>query len=251
MKEFFTNLFKKKSSKRIWELDAFRGVCIICMVVIHAIFDIREFFGISFDMPVWFDYIQKYGGILFIVISGICVTLGHHNILRGTVVAFCASVITLVTMLTVGKDLWILFGILHLLAFCMITYSLYRKLPWGLILVIGIAVIAVGFWFKTFYVRPGFLFPLGLRSSTFTAGDYFPIFPNLGYFMIGVVLGKTVYKNKETLFKKANDRNAIIRFLSFCGRHSLLIYMIHQPVILGAAYAVRFLGNLIGKIREP
>lgn len=247
IKETFKGLFKKKEKKRIWELDAARGVCIIGVIVIHLVFDIRELFGISFETPLWFDLLQKYGGILFIILSGICITLGKHHIIRGLIVAVSAGIISLVTLIMFDRNdgLYILFGILHLLAFCMLTYGLYRRLPWPVVLVLGIASIALGIYFKTLVVEQKFLFPLGLMYRGFSAGDYFPIFPNLGYFMVGVVIGRTVYKEKKTLFPKANENNFIIRFFSFCGRHSLLIYLLHQPVFYGVGSLVMFFRNLV------
>ncbi len=241
MKEFIKGLFNKAPKKRIWELDAFRGICIIGVVIIHVLFDMREFFGLKFALPVWLEMVQRYGGILFIILSGICVTLGHHNIARGLIVAASALVITGVTVLVFDKSYWILFGVLHLLAFCMLTYSIYRRIPWPVILGLGLAFIALGYYFESLTVSNEYLFPLGLITKKFSAGDFFPIFPHLGFFMVGTVLGKTVYKNKETLFKKVNERFFLIRFLSFAGRHSLLIYLIHQPIAFGLFYAVRLL----------
>lgn len=247
MKEFLRGLFVKAPKTRIWELDAFRGLCIVCMVFIHVIFDMRTFFGFRFDLPVWFELLQKYGGILFIILSGICITLGHHNIIRGLIVAAAAVAVTAVTLIMGNKDLYIFFGILHLLSFCMLTYSIYRKLPWPAILAIGISLIALGYWFSTLTVEPPYLFVLGLRTKRFAAGDYFPILPHAGWFMTGVVLGKTVYKKKETLFKKADPNFFLIRFFSFCGRHSLLIYLLHQPVAMGLFYSFDFVRSLFSK----
>ena len=94
-------------------------------------------------------------------------------------------------------------------------------------------MVAVGLYLKFSDVRIGtwLLTPLGLPSYTFASSDYFPLLPNLGYFLLGAFLGKTVYKEKESLLPNANLKDPIIGFLCFCGKHSLLIYLVHQPVI--------------------
>ena len=73
-----------------------------------------------------------------------------------------------------------------------------------------------------------YLYPLGLTAPNFESADYFPLFPYLGYFLLGAAFGKTRYKSRETLFPNFPPQ----RFLCLCGRHSLLIYLIHQPIFI-------------------
>ena len=49
--------------------------------------------------------------------------------------------------------------------------------------------------------------------------------------LLGAVIGRTAYRKKQSLLPRVNAANPVIRFFSFCGRHSLLIYMLHQPVL--------------------
>ena len=138
------------SKSRIWELDAFRGLFILCVVIIHTIFDLQLFGFISEDTPLVFNIIRDYGGILFILISGICVTLGSHSFRRGLIVFLCGMVITGVTYAmywidVANKDLLIHFGVLHLLGLSMILYPLYKKLPVWAVAIFGILFIAMGF----------------------------------------------------------------------------------------------------------
>ncbi len=222
--------------ERIWELDALRGLCILGMIIVHLVYDLVMFADIPLHIPSWFFAVQQYGHLLFVLISGICVTLGSRCIKRGIIV-FCAGMlITLVTCimdygLHMGKvRIW--FGILHLLGVCMLVYPLFQRLPaWALSLV-GLAVIIIGHWFTTFTVNVDFLFPLGLRSGEiFTGADFFPIFPGLGSFLLGAALGKSIYRKNRSVFPKISASNPVIRFLSFTGRHSLEIYLIHQPIL--------------------
>ena len=221
--------------QRIWELDALRGLCILCVILIHFIFDLQYFLGKDIHLPGIYRFIQDNGGILFILLSGICATLGSRSVRRGIIVFACGMLITFVTvgMVYLGMaepDLVIGFGILHLLGISMILYSLVKRLPTWAVAVLGIAIICTGYYFLSLRVSCSWIFFLGLRAPDYSAGDYFPLLPYFGWFCLGVVLGRTVYRSKKTLFPSAPSHSAPLRMFQFCGRHSLWIYLLHQPV---------------------
>lgn len=227
-----------QQKNRVWELDALRGFCILCMIAVHLVFDLNEFAGLTLSPPAWFLFCQRYGHILFILISGICATLASRSFRRGVLV-FCAGLlITGVTLFMVhvlhfNKDISIFFGILHLLGACMMLYPLFKRLPPCALALLGVAFVALGVWFDTLTVSVWFLFPLGLKFDGFYSGDYFPLFPNLGWFLLGGFLGKTAYCCRTSLLPKVNADFFLLRFFRFCGRHSLWIYLLHQPVLTG------------------
>lgn len=225
-----------EQKQRIWELDALRGICILGMIVVHFFFDLSYFGGISMTLPSWFLFVRQYGHVLFVLISGVCVTLASRSFQRGVVVFGAGLLITYVTMFMdqiLGfADMRIWFGILHMLGVCMMLYPLFKRLPAWALALSGAAFIALGFWFEAVTVSVDFLFPLGLRSGrVFTGSDYFPIFPGFGWFLVGAFLGKTVYRRKQTLFPRVNAENGALRFFRFCGKHSLVIYLAHQPIL--------------------
>ena len=165
---------------RIWELDAFRGIAILAVILIHLLFDLRYFLGLSlgYDNTV-FQFVKQYGGVVFVVLSGICVTLGRRSFRRGLIVFGCAMAVTLVTlaMVWLGLDsgsVVVRFGVLHLLGIAMLLWPLLRRLPTWAMVAIGLPVVGLGYWFQTFHVSPGWLFPLGLTSAGFSSSDYFP-----------------------------------------------------------------------------
>ena len=231
---------------RIWELDALRGICILGMMVVHFVFDLNEFAGLGLTMPGWFDFCQRYGHILFILISGICATLASRSFRRGVIV-FCAGLLVtgvtlfMVCVLKFNRSLSIYFGILHLLGLCMILFPLFKKLPVWALAVLGASFVALGVWLAalepvavSFPSAQGLLLgAIGIRPVGFYSGDYFPIFPNLGWFLLGAVLGRTAYRRRESLLPKVNADFFLLRFFRFCGRHSLWIYLLHQPVLAG------------------
>ena len=231
--------------KRIWELDALRGLCILGMVVVHVIYDLVELYGlIEWEYPPLFTFVQQWGGVLFLLISGICVTLGSRCIRRGLLVFACGLVVSGVTYGMYhfgfsGKSIIIYFGVLHCLGMCMLLWPVFRKLPHWALALAGIALVAGGFYVRSLpWVDTHYLMPLGIPWKGFASSDYFPLLPYLGFFLLGSALGKSVYRNKETLLPRVNIKNFLIRFFLLCGKHSLWIYLLHQPILSGIFYLI-------------
>lgn len=216
--------------ERIWEIDALRGLFIIFVVIIHLIFDLEYIYDYDLNLPKGYYFIQVNGGILFILISGISITLGSKCVKRGLFVLCCGMIITLVTYI-LFPEITIVFGILHLLGVCMLLYPTYKKLPSWAIALMAVPIVVIGYVFEKMNVSNPYLFAIGLTTADFNTGDYFPLFPHLGYFMFGVVLGRVLYKSKKSLMPNFPKENFLIRILQFCGRQSIWIYLLHQPVI--------------------
>lgn len=226
------------SKPRIWELDALRGVCILCVIVVHFLFDLSFFGGLDLTLPAWYVFIQEYGGAIFVVLSGVCVTLGSKSVRRGLIVFACGMLITAVTygmyrLGMSGADVVVKFGVLHLLGVCMLVYPAFKKLPPAALALLGLAIAITGYAIRGVVVPQHWLFPLGLTYEGFTSSDYFPLFPQLGYFLIGAAIGKTAYREKKTLLPGSFQKTGIARFFCWCGRQSLFIYLLHQPIVYG------------------
>lgn len=227
---------------RIWELDTFRGICILGMVFVHFMFDLVELYRIiDWEYPAWFSLMINWGGILFVLLSGTCATLGRRSVRRGLIVFGCGMLITAVTygMYRFGfdKGIIIYFGVLHCLGVCMILWWLFRRFPTWLLAVLGVIFIVAGLYLRSaVLVDHLWLMPLGFTNGRFVSSDYFPLLPNFGYFLVGAVIGRTVYRKKATILPAVNPKNPIIRALSFCGRHSLEIYLLHQPILSGICF---------------
>lgn len=226
-------------NKRIWELDAFRGICILGMVAVHFVYDLTELYQlVEWNIPQWFYLLQNWGSLFFLLLSGICVTLGTHSVRRGLIVFGCGMLCTLVTagMYYVGfdKSILIYFGVLHCLGVCMILWQPLKRLPTWALALLGVVIAAVGLRITAQpLVDFPWLIPLGFTFPGFATSDYFPLMPYLGFFLLGSVLGRTVYGKKETLLPKVNTDFFLLRFFIFCGKQSLLIYLLHQPILSG------------------
>lgn len=226
--------------KRIWELDAFRGVCVLGMVAVHLVYDLTQLSGlVEWTYPRWFSLIKDWGGVLFLLISGVCVTLGSSHIRRGVVVFGCGMVCTAVTfaMAALGLSdpgIVIWFGVLHCLGACMLLWSALKKLPTKALVILGGLLALAGLALRGMVFSFPWLIPLGFVPEGFASSDYFPLLPHLGFFLLGAALGRTAYRDKRTLLPQVPENNPILRFFRFCGRNSLIIYLLHQPVILAA-----------------
>lgn len=225
---------------RIWELDAIRGISILGVIGLHLLFDLEVFFGLPFlQVPLIRLYNQAIG-IFFVLLSGLCVTLGKRPVRRGLEVFGLAMVITAVTwgmakLQLMESALIIRFGVLHLLGLCMLLWPIFGKLPTWLLAILAIFILGLGYYFDTVTVASPWLFPLGLRAKGFTSGDYFPLAPFLGWFFMGAVLGRSLYGKKQSLLPKASYTFPVLRW---CGRHSLLLYLLHQPILYGIIYLI-------------
>ncbi|MBQ9967296.1 MAG: DUF1624 domain-containing protein [Oscillospiraceae bacterium] len=224
--------------ERIWELDVLRGIMIWGVVVVHLLFDLDYFLGIDVVKDPTIQYCLDRCGFLFVVLSGVSVTLGKHPIRRGLQVFGCGMLITAVTagMYFLGfVDAFIIiyFGVLHLIGVCMLLWCLFRRLPPWAAALLGAAFVALGVALRRVQSDSFWLVPLGVTFPGFSSSDYFPLLPHLGWFLLGASLGPLLYREKRSRLPWRSQNCLFFRFLGFCGRHSLWIYLIHQPILYG------------------
>ena len=223
---------------RIPELDILRGFCILSMIAVHLIYDLTEIYCVFPSYPAAILFLKNRGGTVFFLISGICATLGHRSLRRGITVLLCAVTVGVVAA-AIGNH--IRFGVLHALGSCMILWTWLQKLPRYVLAYLSLFLIAAGTFFDHITVSVPFLYPIGLCTADFSSADYFPLFPYLGYFLAGACLGQRVYPVRRSLLPAFPFTGKLSRLFSFCGRHSLLLYLLHQPVLIAAIEAALFL----------
>lgn len=219
----------EEKRERIWELDLLRGIALILMVYFHVIYDLNEIYGVpvNYDSGIN-DYIGNISGSLFIFLAGLSSSLSSNNIARGMKILAVALVITLSTHIY-NSILGIKFGILHFLSVSILTVPLLEKINKKLLPVLGVGVILSAKILTTIKVNNNILFPFGLVTADFISSDYYPLIPWYGVFLFGYGAGKFFYQEKRTLFSSFTLGENII---SKAGRQTLLIYLIHQPLIV-------------------
>lgn len=220
------------AKKRFLELDFLRGLAVLGMIVFHFFF-ILDFYQIySSEMfSGWWHVLGQFVRFTFLILVGIGMVISFERshslwrqVKRGIIVLFFAMIVTLATWFFV-PDQYVRFGILHLIGTSIIILSLIVK--WHFIaLLLAIFAMSLGY-----YVRDG-IFILFQNSSIQTI-DYFPIFPWIGVVAFGIFLGHNFY-TKEIARPNFGFLQKVP--LMFLGRHSLLIYMLHVPIILALLF---------------
>lgn len=221
-----------QKNNRVWEIDFARGIAILLMVTFHLIVDLKDFYSydVEYMSGLWY-YEGKLSAILFMIVSGISCTFSKSNSKRGVKVFTFGLILTVITFFF-SPQTYIRFGILHFLGISMILYDLINRLDVKWIAAIGSLSFIAGSYFSKITVKSPYLFPIGLMDKNFASMDYYALFPWFGVFSIGIIIGKTVYKKRKSIFNFKYENT----FFSFLAKHSLSIYLLHQPALLGVLY---------------
>lgn len=221
-------------------LDTIRGICIIYVVFFHAVFNLASEYESAYRILVsdGMEISQFVFVGLLILISGICTHLTRSNFKRGVKTLLAAMLVTLVTAIAMPK-MTIIFGILHFFGVAMLIYSAAKPLIARIPSYVGIPLFTL-LWILTYdlyYNAPQMpksiiLFILGFNTGH-SSGDYYPLMPHLFLFLVGAFVGRAFKSGRTPRLFTLN----LIPPLSFIGRHTLFIYLIHQPIL----YAIPWL----------
>ena len=232
-----------RNNSRIFFLDELRGLALIGMILYHTLYDLYEIFGLKFDFdsPA-LNTLQLAVCCTFIVIAGISTRLSRNTLKHGFIVFGAGLLMTAGTYFFM-PELTIWFGILHFLGASMIIYAFFKEsIDRAKPVISSIVSFAV---FLCLYGLPGgnilfgritvprelyfskYLAVIGLPGKGFSSADYFPLLPWFFLFLAGCFIGKYFKERKvpDFMLKKHS------RFLSAIGSNTLIIYIIHQPVI--------------------
>lgn len=232
---------KKPTTARIDFINAIRGFAVILMIVHHFMYDLVTFL----DAPSWLysngilDIFQRFFAGVFICLCGVSSRFSHSNIKRGIATLCAAGIISAVTFFI---EMPIIFGVLHLLGTCMLFYGLSKKLwdviPRWLTLIISVAGTIITAWCITnVHIENKNLWILGWTYNGFVSHDYFPLFPWIFVFLFGTWLGFYIRDNRFPRWFYTTK----IPILPTIGRHSLLIYIAHQPVLYGVTVLLKLI----------
>ena len=231
-------------TRRYSLLDGVRGLTVLSMIAYHFSFD--WFIIQGFD-PAWrsipaVHIWQQSICWTFLLLAGVSFHLGHHHWRNGIVISLWGLAVTAVTVLAEPEEaIW--YGVLTCHGACLLlaaaSEKVWKRIPAlpgglasfalfaltydvqiGLVRVLGVTLCRLpASWYGS-----GWLTIAGFPAPGFVSSDYFPLLPWFFLYLTGVFLGEILLKNpSEVLYRK-------LPVLDWIGRHSLLLYLLHQPV---------------------
>ena len=238
------------SAPRLQLVDALRGFAVAQMIVYHFIYDLAYFGWINLAMTRDQPWLAWRTAIVtqFLLLVGVSLVLrtsfkpsAADFWKRWAQIAAAALLVSLGSWLVFGQR-FIYFGILHFVAAALLLVRpLLHLKEWNIAL--GIACVMLGLAYANEFFNSAPATIIGFMTVKPRTEDYVPLFPWIGVVLIGAGLA--------ALWQRANWRipdalvplnNRAPRWLLFLGIWALTIYLVHQPLLLGAMSIVRGLG---------
>lgn len=244
---------------RFWELDVLRGIAILGMVVYHWFFNLwwMGMSPVNVTVGPWRIF-QTMTAALFLGLVGLGLYIKFNRasgvgaepgvwwrILRRRVIVLgsWSAFITAVTWWLV-PEMPVVFGILHCIAlssvFTVLVLMAQNWRRWSMLVVsLVVATLVSGWWIAQVETTTWWGVWLGLRPPQFASLDYFPLLPWWGVVLTGVLVGRWWYPGGERSWTLPRPRSNIVTLMSTLGQHSLLIYIVHQPLLLSILWLLQ------------
>ena len=224
-------------------VDALRGCAIVLMVIYHFSFDL-DYFGVAdfdFNNSPWWLGFRIVIVSTFLSLVGFSLQLAsRHGIDRrrylrrlGWLVA-CATLVSVASYLMFPASM-IFFGILHFIAVASVVGLLFVRFRL-LSLTVGVGIIVIGITVGNELFDSPWLQWLGMMTHKPVTEDYVPVVPWFGVVLLGMWAGKTFVRDSRPALLLQSSSRKPVRALAWAGNHSLLIYMVHQPILIGSLW---------------
>lgn len=233
---------------RVGGLDAARGLAVIAMFAFHFIWDLGHFGYIDAEIP-YSKGVKLFGhaiAIAFLFIAGISLVLAHEKVApwrgfwrRILLVGAAAALVSAGTYVAFPER-FVFFGILHCIAAASLLAAPFLFLPWQAAALGALAAgLAPLFLSNSLFNAP--LLPwVGLSTIEPASNDYRPLLPWAGALLAGVAGMQAFRALRAPTFLPHKEGGNWQTLLPFIGRHSLLLYLVHQPLFFAAFSAVAF-----------
>ena len=230
-------------------IDTIRGFAILLMFIYHFSYDLNYFNFARLNFATgdfWLNF-RVLIITLFLTIMGISLYLANYrglnkkHFLRRLTLLIVYSILVSISSWVMFPTAMIFFGILHFIAVASVLGLLFIR--FGLMnLFFGLALIIIGQTIEHPVFDHSYLRWFGLMTTLPITVDYVPLLPWFGVVLIGIYMGEILSQRPpESFFRSWKSNDPISHILALGGRHSLHIYMLHQPLFLGILYIINYL----------
>lgn len=235
-----------KGFGRIHVVDFARGIAVAMMIVSNFLFDLYFFCGLPLSPYGWLGWLSRATAGLFLLLVGVSLTLSRQRggrgaafgslLCRSLLLIGLGSLVSLATWSTAGDQL-VIFGVLHciglslILSYPLVTRPVAAAIAGGLVLAAAPVIQGMD-------VDHLWLIWLGARPASFSSVDYIPVVPWTGLVFIGIFCGNVLFPRGRMRLSLSPSLVASRpgKSLSWLGQHSLIIYFVHQPVLLAGLW---------------
>ena len=230
--------------KRFWEIDLVRTVALLGLLNFHTL-ELLHYFDLYPTLlrtGIWF-WIRVVNAGLFIFPAGVALAIAYSRgkamsgfMLRGLKLFGLGMVITLLSWLVIPEE-YVQFGILHFFGIAFILAPFFLRFRY-VNLILGVALMALGLYLLANWIYVDFRWLLWLMPYSFRTLDYWPLVPWFGLFLLGMFAGKMLYPDGHRGFNIPEISNPVASAVMLLGRHPLLVYIVHLPILVGILLAL-------------
>ena len=244
---------ERAAGGRVDAVDGARAVALIGMAVYHFTWDLANFDLISPDLPFTpgMRLLSHTIGSAFLLLVGVSLALAHRGGFRArsflrrlATVAGAAVLVTLASM-EFAPSQPIDFGILHCIAAASLLAAAFLNAPPFVAIAVGVAGFAAPFLATSSAFNSPALLWIGLGDVEPQTLDWRPLLPWGAVALVG--LGVARFPAVDARLRSPTRwraRSRLARGMTFAGRHSLIVYLVHQPMLIGLLYAATVWGGL-------
>lgn len=233
---------------RLQWLDLARGVALLAMASYHLLWDLASFGYLEPGYPStgWPRIYARVIASSFLFLAGFSLVLAHGRGFRWRsfwrrwlVIAGAALLVTVASYFAFPQGL-IHFGILHAIAAASVLGLLFLRVPWPLTVLAAIAVFVAPFYLRSDMFNAPWFWWIGLSTAPPQSFDYVPLLPWFAAVLAGMVVARLPLVDRRLRQNAPGDKppGRPQMWLAFLGRHSLVFYLVHQPVLISILYGV-------------
>jgi uncharacterized membrane protein len=232
---------------RIAAVDIARGVAIIAMIVYHFTWDLAFLGFIDFDPTRSFPWVAFQKSIVgtFIFLTGVSLVLGHgagirwRPFWRRFAIILGAALLVTIGTYAFYAETFVYFGVLHAIALFSLLGLAFLRVPLAVVVVLAVVIIALPLFIQHPLFGEKLWSWIGLWDVPPPTEDLVPIFPWFGVALAGIAVARwALASGLATRVAEFKGSSSPAKFLAKMGRWSLVIYVLHQPIMIGVLMGI-------------